>query len=74
MPVRLNPRKLLLSKWTAVQPLHKEKHFLVTRVLLPDDPSQPITEVELEAVYTRRSRIIAWQTLTDSRCWRQGWL
>jgi tryptophan-rich hypothetical protein len=74
MPVRLNPRKLLLSKWTAVQPLHKEKHFLVTRVLLPDDPSQPITEVELEAVYTRRSRIIAWQALTDSSCWRQGWL
>jgi hypothetical protein len=41
-----------------VQPQHKEKHFLVTRVLLPDDPSQPITEVELEAVYTQRSRII----------------
>jgi tryptophan-rich hypothetical protein len=74
MSVRLNPRKLLLSKWTAVQPQHKEKHFLVTRVLLPDDPSQPITEVELEAVYTRSSRIIPWQSLTDSSCWRQGWL
>lgn len=73
MPVRLNPRKLLLSKWTAVQPQHKEKHFLVTRVLLPDDPSQPITEVELEAVYTQRSRIIQWQALTDSSCWKQGW-
>jgi hypothetical protein len=36
-------------------------------------PSQPITEVELEAVYTQRSRIIPWQALTDSSCWRQGW-
>ena len=33
-PVRLNPRKLPLSKWTAVQPQLKEMHFLVIRVLL----------------------------------------
>ena len=29
----LNPKKLLLSKWTAVQPLHKDKHFLVAKVV-----------------------------------------
>lgn len=73
MPVRLNPRKLLLSKWTALQPRNKEKHFIVTRLLLPEDPAQPITQVELEAVYSRRSEVIAWQTLTDSSRWRQGW-
>ncbi|ESS73906.1 tryptophan-rich protein [Methyloglobulus morosus KoM1] len=28
---RINPAKLLLSKWTAVTPQDKEKHFLVTR-------------------------------------------
>ncbi|PAM39480.1 hypothetical protein CEJ63_25450, partial [Acinetobacter baumannii] len=26
---RVNPAKLLLSKWTAASPRNKEKHFLV---------------------------------------------
>lgn len=73
MPIRLNPRKLLHCKWTAVQPRNKEKHFIVTRLLLPEDPALPITEVELEAVYSRRSQVIAWQALTDAKLWRQGW-
>ena len=73
MPLHLNPRKLLLSKWTALVPKNKEKHFLVVRMLVPDDPLAPITEVELEAVYSRRSRVIAWKALTDVAVWRQGW-
>ena len=73
MRVRLNPRKLLLSKWTALHPQDKEKHFLVVRVLQPEDPQAPVTEVELEAVYSRRSRVIAWTMLTDAERWRQGW-
>lgn len=73
MPLRLNPRKLLLSKLTALAPKNKEKHFLVVRVLVPDDPLAPITEVELEAVYSGRSNVIAWKTLTDEAVWRQGW-
>lgn len=72
-PVRLNPRKLPLSKWTAVQPQRKEKHFLVTRVLLPDDPAAPIIEVELEAVYSHRRFVLPWKLLTDTAVWRQGW-
>ena len=73
MRVQLNPRKLLLSKWTALHPQDKEKHFLVVRVLQPEDPQAPVTEVELEAVYSRRSRVVAWTTLTDTERWRQGW-
>ena len=30
---QINPEKLLLSKWTARQPQHREKHFLVTKLL-----------------------------------------
>ncbi len=26
---KINPQKLLNSKWTAVKPVKKEKHFLV---------------------------------------------
>jgi tryptophan-rich hypothetical protein len=29
---RINPNKLQHSKWTAVQPCNREKHFLVTAV------------------------------------------
>lgn len=72
-PPRLNPRKLPLSKWTAVQPAHKEKHFLVLRILLPDDPVQPITDVEVEAVYSHRRFVLPCKALTDTAVWRQGW-
>lgn len=73
MPVRLNPRKLHLSKWTAVQPRNKEKHFIVTRIIQPEQPDQPIIKVEIEAVHSGRSQIIAWKSLTDTGCWKQGW-
>jgi hypothetical protein len=31
----LSSKKLLLSKWTAVSPVDKEEHFVVTRVVAP---------------------------------------
>lgn len=73
MPTRLNSRKLPLSKWTAIHPQNREKHFLVTRIIEPDDPALPIVEIELEAVYSKRRQIMPWQKLTDETCWRQGW-
>ena len=71
---RLNPRKLLLSKWTAAQPLHKEKHFLVTKLIAAANDELLIEAVELEAVYSRRSFILPWRELIDTETWRQGWL
>jgi hypothetical protein len=44
---RLNPRKLLLSKWTAVQPHNREKHFLVSE-LFCDEQGQ-VLQIELQA-------------------------
>ena len=32
----LNPKELLLTKWTAVKPIAKQKHFLVSRVIQPE--------------------------------------
>ena len=49
----LNPKKLLLSKWTSVKPVAKQKHFLVSRVIEPELPSDPIVSVEIEAVFPR---------------------
>nr|WP_315475757.1 TIGR02450 family Trp-rich protein [uncultured Undibacterium sp.] len=73
-PNKLNPKKLLLSKWTAVQVLAKQKHFLVSRVVQPEDLSLPITEIEIEAVHSGEKRIILWRELQDSSRWKQGWV
>lgn len=69
----LSPKKLLLSKWTAVHPTHKEKHFLVSKVILPEIPDTPIEFVELEAVINGKTRQIAWRDLSNSEVWLQGW-
>ena len=38
----LNPKKLLLTKWTAAKPVAKQKHFLVSRVIEPELLTEPI--------------------------------
>jgi tryptophan-rich hypothetical protein len=70
---KLNPKKLLLSKWTAVAPQNKEKHFIVSELLLPDDPSAPLELIELEAIFSKRVFMLPWRALQDSSKWRQGW-
>ena len=35
----LNPKKLLLTKWTAVKPVAMQKHFLISRVIEPEQRS-----------------------------------
>lgn len=70
---RLNPKKLLLSKWTAAVPKNKEKHFLVTQLIEPDEPNAPIELIELEAVYSRRILILPWRDLANTEQWLQGW-
>ena len=70
----LNPKKLLLTKWTAVKPLAKQKHFMVSRVIQPDLPTDPIVSVEIEAVFSKATQVIAWRELQDNSVWRQGWV
>ncbi|MGB0664543.1 MAG: TIGR02450 family Trp-rich protein [Pontibacterium sp.] len=71
MSVRINPKKLLHSKWTAVSPKNKEKHFLITEVDF--DEEGLIERCLIEAVMTKRSEEIDWQSLKDSSQWRMGW-
>ena len=37
----LHPKKLLRTKWTAVQPVARNKHFMVVKVIEP--PMMPTT-------------------------------
>jgi tryptophan-rich hypothetical protein len=69
----LNPKKLLLSKWTAVQPVNKEMHFLVRSAIKPVNPEQTPEQFELEAVHSGRIQIIHWRDLQDESRWLQGW-
>lgn len=71
---RVSPKKLLLSKWTAVHPERKEKHFLVTKVFEPEIEGQAIIEIELEAAMTGRKFCMPWRDLKNREHWRQGWL
>ena len=57
----LNPKKLLNSKWTAVTPTNKEKHFIVTKLISPDLASASIETILLEAVHSKHSQQLPWQ-------------
>ncbi len=70
----LNPKKLLLTKWTAVKPVAKQKHFLVSRVIQPEQSTDPIDQVEIEAVFSKAVQVMAWRELQDENVWRQGWV
>jgi tryptophan-rich hypothetical protein len=62
-----------MSKWTAVNPQEKEKHFLATKVIDPEQPKHLIELVVMEAVLTKRSFTMRWEVLTDLTKWVQGW-
>ena len=68
---QINPNKLLLSKWTAVKPLNKEKHFIVVKVNL--DEQDLISTCILEALINKLEIVINWQCLQDQETWLTGW-
>ncbi|KAA0947029.1 MULTISPECIES: TIGR02450 family Trp-rich protein [unclassified Pseudomonas] len=68
---RINPTKLLLSKWTAARPRNREKHFLVSELFRDEEGT--VLEIELQAVLTRRGERLAWHTLQNAEDWKMGW-
>ncbi len=73
MSVQINPAKLLLSKWTAVKPVNKEKHFLVIKLLEPEHEGDPLELIELEAIFSKRIVVMNWRELKNQDNWLQGW-
>ena len=67
----VNPKKLLNSKWTAIHPVRKEKHFLITEVDVNEEGA--VIHCLMEAVMTRRSYPVQWRELRDSGKWLNGW-
>ena len=68
---RINPNKLLLTKWTAASPRHTERHFMVTRLIRSVD--EKVIRCELVAVINNRVYEIDWRALKDSTTWIMGW-
>ena len=67
----INPKKLLHSKWTAVKPVNKEKHFMVTEVEFDEEGA--VVDCVIEAVMSKRAESIDWTVLKNTDSWRQGW-
>lgn len=68
----INPQKLHNSKWTAIKPSHKEKHFIVIEITF-DDEGISVTSCKIEAVMTKSVKEIDWHELKDNQLWLQGW-
>ncbi|MDR9828229.1 TIGR02450 family Trp-rich protein [Vibrio sp. FNV 38] len=68
---RINPRKLYHSKWTAVNPVQREKHFLVSDVEFNEEGS--VVSCTLEAIISKREFMIDWVALKNTHKWIQGW-
>jgi tryptophan-rich hypothetical protein len=64
----------LLTKWTAVKPIAKQKHFLVSRVIQPEFETDSVEFVEIESVFSKANQIIKWRALQNDEVWRQGWV
>ncbi|MGR5266593.1 TIGR02450 family Trp-rich protein [Vibrio astriarenae] len=68
---RVNPKKLLNSKWTAASPIKREKHFMISEVEFDDDGA--VIRCLIEAVITDNEYEIDWRDLKDPDVWKQGW-
>lgn len=69
---QFNPKKLLHSKWTAVNPVNKEKHFMVIS-LIWDDAHQKVELCELLAVMTGHVYECKPLAFKDKQAWKMGW-
>ncbi|SFQ06961.1 TIGR02450 family Trp-rich protein [Enterovibrio norvegicus] len=68
---RINPAKLRNSKWTAVTPRNREKHFLVSDIEF--DEEGVVISCQLEAVLSKNHYPIDWTELKNNEKWIQGW-
>jgi tryptophan-rich hypothetical protein len=67
---QINPKKLMFSKWTALTPTQREKHFIVTAV---EYENNSVVSCQLEAVLTGNEYMIDWKSLKDKTDWLMGW-
>jgi len=67
---RVPHNRLLGSKWTAVVPEQREKHFEVIRVMRVD---ADVNHVVLRALLSKAERTVSVSQLDDAQRWQAGW-
>ena len=68
---KINVVKLRNSKWTAVDPINKEKHFIISELQFDED--NKVMKCLIEAVISNRVQPINWKELKENEHWIQGW-
>ncbi|GAA0822956.1 TIGR02450 family Trp-rich protein [Colwellia sp. D2M02] len=68
---KVSPKSLLNSKWTKVEVINKEKHFIITAVEF--DEEQRVSECIIEAVINNNEYSINWRDLKNPQLWKIGW-
>lgn len=68
---KVSPKALLHSKWTKVDVCNKEKHFVITSVVV--DENQRVIECIIEAIMSHNEYAINWRDLKNSFFWKAGW-
>lgn len=71
MTNQVAPKKLLNSKWTKMEVVNKEKHFIITEVEF--DEMQKVTLCVTQSVITKNEYSIDWRDLKNPQQWRLGW-
>ncbi len=68
---KINPKKLQNSKWTAINSIHKQKHWVIINVQY--DEEQRVVECVIQAIINKKETNINWRDLNDATMWTQGW-
>jgi len=68
-----NPKKLLNSKWTALNPQNKELHFIVVKLIESEEDESKIERCLLQSVMHKTDYEIACEDLKNGSVWQQGW-
>jgi tryptophan-rich hypothetical protein len=68
---KVNPKTLINSKWTKLDVVNKEKHFVITKVDFNEE--QKVIRCVIEAVMNRNEYNIDWRDLKLSGSWKIGW-
>ena len=68
----VNLKKIVGSKWTAVLPENREKHFIVLD-WERDENDQPTDRIQLEAILTGTVRLLHHKALAEQEEWLIGW-
>ena len=71
--IKLDSKRLLASKWTAVEPRNREKHFVVRHLSKCSAGGRKEDYVELEAILSGRMHRLPLHELSDPTRWTRGW-